>query len=231
MNHPWHQAGLELKRLLAEGIRTDIYLALESHGVFKTIGERVEAADTSTYQPMLLALQSYSSAIFILAITALHERQGPKYELHSVHGVLMHLRNNAQHIPVRQPIFLQQSMERLGAWNAVPHDAGVTQTRAVVDVLISKLPHYANNEALKALKDQRDKRIAHPERGDAKALATTTWDEALKLLEMPIEALAVCGACTNEGYVDNEGRPLMNTDAARAGVATRRILELPPPKR
>lgn len=231
MNHPWHPAALELKRLLADGIRSDIYLALESHGVFKTIGERVQAADASTYQPMLIALQAYSVAIFILAMTALHERQGPKYELHSVHGVLTHLRNNAQHIPVRQPIFLEQSMKRLGAWDAVPHDAGVAQTHAVVDVLISKLPHHANNEALKALKDQRDKRIAHPERVDASALATTTWDEALKLLHIPIEALAVCGAYTNEAYVDNEGRLLMSTDAARPGFATRRILELPPPNR
>jgi hypothetical protein len=95
MNHPWHPAALELKRLLADGVRSDIYLALESHGVFKTIGERVQAADASTYQPMLIALQAYSVAIFILAMTALHERQGPKYELHSVHGVLTHLRNNA----------------------------------------------------------------------------------------------------------------------------------------
>lgn len=40
MNHPWHPAP-ELKKLLADGIRTDIYLARESHSVFKTIGERV----------------------------------------------------------------------------------------------------------------------------------------------------------------------------------------------
>lgn len=38
MNHPSHPAALELKRLLVDGIRSDIYLALESHGVFKTIG-------------------------------------------------------------------------------------------------------------------------------------------------------------------------------------------------
>jgi hypothetical protein len=228
---PVSRAGQELRRLVADGVRADIYLALESHGIFKTIGERVAAADASTYQPMLLALQSYASAIFILSVTALLEREGQTFKLHSVHGALKHLRDNAADIPLKQPVFLQQSMQRLGAWDSVPHKQGVAQTLAVVDVLIAKLPHHSNCAALKALKEQRDKRIAHPERADAGALATTTWDEALKLLDIPIETLAVCGAFTNEGYVDNTGRLLMDTDAARAGMATRRVLELPPPKR
>jgi hypothetical protein len=43
----------ELKRLLPDGISTDIYLALEAHSIFKTIGEGVRAATASTYEPML----------------------------------------------------------------------------------------------------------------------------------------------------------------------------------
>jgi hypothetical protein len=87
MINPARPAVAELNRLVTDGIQTDIYLALESHGIFKTIGERTQAADASTYQPMLLALQSYASAIFILSITALLERQGQQHQLRSVHGV------------------------------------------------------------------------------------------------------------------------------------------------
>ncbi len=215
-----HQAIQEFKHILTEGVQTDIYLAHESHGVVKTIGERVAAANASTYQPALLALQSYATAIFILSVTALLEREGPTYKLHSVHGALKYLHDNAA--------YLEQSMQRLGAWNSVPRAAGVAQTQAVVNVLITKLPHHTNNTALKALKEQRDKRIAHPERIDANALATTTWDEALKLLDVPREALAVCGAYTSTAYVDNNGKLFAEGDAAFAAAATRRILDLPP---
>jgi hypothetical protein len=118
----------ELKRLLSDCISTDIYLALEAHSIFKMIGERVKAATASTYEPMLVALQAYSSEEFVLAVTRLLERQG-KYELHSVHGVLTFLRDNAADIPVKQPIFIQQSMERLGTWDLVPHGSGAEQSR------------------------------------------------------------------------------------------------------
>lgn len=228
MNGPATSAVEDMKRLLSDGIYTDIYLALEAHSIFKAIGERVPSAEASTYQPMLAALQFYSTAEFVLAVTRLLERQTAKYELHSVHGVLMFLRDKAAAIPVKEPIFIQQSMERLGMWDSVPHDSGVEQTRAVADALISKLPHHTNNESLKALKDLRNKRIAHPEKANPEALQTTSWNEALKLLQIPVEALAVGGAYTSMAYVDNKGRFRMEGDAARAGVATRKLLEPPP---
>ena len=130
----------ELNRLVSDGISADIYLALEAHGIFRAIGERVPLADASTYQSMLVALQAYASAEFVLAVTRLLERQGKTYELHSVHGVLMFLGDNAQDIPVQQPYWVQQSMERLGMWERMPHEPGVGQTLAVVDALLSKLP-------------------------------------------------------------------------------------------
>jgi hypothetical protein len=225
MVNPTRPAVIELNRLVIEGISTDIYLALEAHGIFRTIGERIPAANASTYQPMLVALQAYASAEFVLAVTRLLERQR-SYELHSVHGVLTFLRDNAQDIPVQQPIFIEQSMQRLGVWDSIPAEAGIEQTCAVVEALVLMLPHYAESASLNALKSLRDKRIAHPERSKPTGLPTTSWEEALKLLEVPREALAVCGAYTNVAYVDSTGRLMTDGDAARAGAATRRILEL-----
>lgn len=227
MNKPSTDPVQELNRLVTDGFSTDIYLAHEAHGIFRAIGERAPSAGASTYQFMLAALQAYASAEFVLAVTRLLERQRG-YELHSVHGVLMFLRDNAADIPVEQSIWIQQSMERLGEWERVPHEPGVGQTRAVVDTLLAKLPHHTDSAPLNALKLLRDKRIAHPERATPEGLPTTSWGEALKLLEIPIEALAVCGAFTSTAYVDDEGRYMMDADAARAGSATRRLLEAAP---
>jgi hypothetical protein len=228
MNKTSTDAARELSRLTSDGISTDVYLAHEAHSIFRAIGERAPSASASTYQPMLVALQAYASAEFVLAITRLLERQGSTYELHSVHGVLMFLSDNAQNIPMQQPRWIQQSMERLDMWDRVPHEPGTEQTRAVVDALLSKLPHHTNSGPLKALKDLRDKRLAHPERAMPEHLRTTSWGEALKLLEIPVESLGVCGAYTSPAYVDDQGRFLMEADAARAGNATRRLLEAAP---
>jgi hypothetical protein len=140
----------------------------------------------------------------------------------------MFLRDNAKDIPVQQPHWIQQSMERLGLGESVAHESGPEQTRAVVDALLSKLPHYTNSGPLKALKDLRDKRIAHPERATPEGIPTTSWAKALKLLEIPIEALGVCGAYTSTAYVDDQGQFMMSADAARAGNATRRLLAAAP---
>src|ERR1700730_17056700 len=140
MKKPGTNPVQELQRLVSDGISTDIYWPLEAHGIFRTIGERAPSATASTYQPMLVALQAYASAEFVLAVTRLLERQREAYELHRVNGVLMFLSDNAQDIPAQEPHWIQQSMERLGMWERVPHEPGVGQTRAVVDALLSKLP-------------------------------------------------------------------------------------------
>jgi hypothetical protein len=225
MNNQGIEPVHELKRLVFDGISTDIFLAHEAHDIFRAIGERTPNAAASTFQPMLVALQSYASAEFVLAVTRLLERQREKYELHSVHGVLMFLNDNASLIQVQEPQWVQQSMKRLDLWESLPHVPGPEQTHAVVTALLSKLPHHKDSEPLKALKDLRDKRIAHPERERSEGIATTTWEQALKLLEIPLEALSVCGAYISTAYVDGSGQYIMQTDAARAGNATRRLLE------
>lgn len=229
MNQPSSDPVHELSRLVSDGISTDIYLAFEAHGIFRTIGERVALADSSTYQPMLVALQAYASAEFVLAVTRLLERQRT-YELHSVHGVLMFLRDNARDIPVQQPLWIQQTMERIGMWDRVPHEPGVAQTCAVIEALMSQLPHYTNSGPLKALKELRDRRIAHPERARPEGISSTSWEEALRLLDIPVEALGICGAYLSVAYLGDNGRYMMDMDAARAGYATRRLLEATAPK-
>ena len=186
----------ELNRLVTDGIYTDIYLALEAHHIFRSIGERVPSANASTYQSMLVALQAYASAEFVLAATRLLERQRRAYELHSVHGVLTFLGDHAHDIPVQEAVWIQQSMERLKMWDQVAHMREAEQTRAVVEILVSKLPHHTTSTALKALKALRDKRIAHPEKSTPEGFVTTSWKNALELLEIPVEALSICGAYT-----------------------------------
>lgn len=54
-----HRPLVEFKRLVTDGISTDIYLAYEAHDIFRQIGERAQLAGNSAYQPMLVALEQW----------------------------------------------------------------------------------------------------------------------------------------------------------------------------
>jgi hypothetical protein len=211
----------ELFTMVHSGPNADIFLALQARHIFGAIGEHAEQINASSYRPVFAVLQSYASDIFVLAVTRLLERE-KNYPLRSVHGVLEFLRVHASEIPLKEPVFVIQALLRLGYESDAFGGAG--QTAAVVGVLLGRLPHYADNVALDALRTLRDKRIAHPERLEAESLPTTTWEDAETLLKIPIEALAVCGAYLSTGYVDNEGHLFMDSDAQMAANSIRRLL-------
>jgi hypothetical protein len=214
----------ELRATVHEGPFADIFLALQARHVFQVIGEHAQRVETSTFQPAFSTYQSYASDSFILAVTRLLERPSGRYRLQSMPAVLEFLRKHAGQIPVREPIFLEQSMQRLGVWSQVASLSGTTLTTAVVDVLLGRTPNPDENEALNALKTLRDKRIAHPERVVVESLPTTTWNKADALQRVPIEALATCGAYLSEAFVDAQGDLFEGSNAKRAGFATSRAL-------
>jgi hypothetical protein len=211
-------------RIVREGPFADIFLALQAQHLFQAIGEHAPQVESSTYQPAFATFQTYASESFVLAVTRLLEPASQRHPLQSMPGVLAFLEQHADQIPVREPIFLQQSMERLGEWQRLASITGPDLTRAAVDVLLGKMPRHQDSQALDALKTLRDKRIAHPERVAVESLPSTTWESALSLLNIPTEALAVCGAHTSEAYVDSEGRLFIVNDPKRAGFATVRAL-------
>jgi hypothetical protein len=216
-------AAAELSKIVREGPFTDIFLALQARNVFQVLGQHADRVNSSSFAPAFGMFQSQASDAFILAITRLLEREREHYPLQSVHGALCFLARNAAKIPVSEPVFLEQSMQRMG-YAEIPSSDLERQTHAVVEILISRLPHHSENRALEVLKTLRDKRIAHPERVKVESLPATTWQDAESLLKIPTEALAILGGYTSDAYVDSTGRLLMETDAKVASIATVRLM-------
>jgi hypothetical protein len=217
-------AASEMLQIVQEGPFTDIFLALQARHLVQAIGEHADGINTSSFKPLFAAVQSHAADCFILAVTRLLEREGSRYPLQSVQGALLYLRAHATQLPLREPVFLEQSMDRLGYWPQLEALHGAQLTEAVVDALLGRLPHLAENNALNALKTLRDKRIAHPERVRVESLPATTWEDADTLLKIPIEALAVLGGYFSTAYVDNQGRLLTDTDSQVAANAMRRLV-------
>lgn len=214
----------QLRLMVIQGLVSDILLALESRHVFEAIGEHAALVDASTYKPTFATFQYYAMHQFVLAISRLYD-QPRGYPLQSAHGVLKFLREQADQLQIQQPIFLEQSMQRLRSWfDPVRSARGPAQTIAAVDVLAGRLPREAENAALGAVRTLRDKRIAHPEHIAVELLPSVTFQDAETLLKIPLEILAVCGAYLNTAFVDNEGAFIMETDAQRPAHSTRRVL-------
>ena len=103
----------KLSTMVNDGPFADIFLALQARHIFVAIGEHAERINASSFQPVFATLQTYASDSFVLAITRLLERE-KRFPLQSVHGVLEFLKAHASEISLKQPVFLQQAMERLG---------------------------------------------------------------------------------------------------------------------
>jgi hypothetical protein len=215
----------QLRSMVADGLASDIFRAIESRHLFEAIGEHAERVNESSYRPTFAALQWYASDQFALAITRLLERQNRSYPLQSAHGVLEFLRLHASEITIQEPVFLMQSMQRLRTWfGTVESTSGAEQTAAAVEILAGRLPRHEENVALRSLRALRDKRIAHPERLSVESLPGTTFQDAETLLKIPMEVLAVCSAYLGIAYVDSYGAFMMDSDAKRPANATRRLL-------
>jgi len=206
--------------MVHDGPFADIFRALQAKEIFATIGEHAGKINASSFQPVFATLQSYASDSFVLAVTRLLDRERNQYQLQSTHGVLKFLKAHIEEIPLKEPVFVRQAGMRLG----YRIDSFEENPTAIVDVLMDRLPHPDENLALNQLKALRDKRIAHPERISAESLPAPTWESAMTLLKIPTEALAVSGAYTSTGFVDNQGRLLIDSDAKRAAFATLRLL-------
>jgi hypothetical protein len=215
----------ELKSMVSTGPASDIFKAEQALNLSAAVGESADAVNASTFSQLFSTVQAYATEQFVLAVNRLLEPQ-KRYSLLSLPGVLAFFGEHAADLTLEQPTFLEQAMDRLGLWtDEIRAATGPDQTRAVVSALQSQLPPANQNAALDALKTLRDKRIAHPEKVAAEAIPRTTWDEAEKLLVMPRQAVAVCGAYYSMAYTDNDGRYFMTTDADTAGYAMRRLFK------
>lgn len=213
----------QLDKMLEEGPAKDIFRAEEALGITNAIGAQADAINASDFRPALVAMQAYSIEQFILAINRLFDRP-QRYRLRSLPAVAEFALEHVGQLPLQQP-WHDPTLERLGvSLQDLAKLEGVEATAFVIRALREAMPTPESHYGLKGLKATRDKQLAHPEHVEAETLPRATWEQAEALLSLAKEMTGTLSACTNTGYVDNDGDYLGTYDSEMTIVNLRRML-------
>lgn len=219
-----------LAELVKAGVLTDIFKAERAYEVLKTIGENAEAINTSesNFGELLGTLQGHAQTEALISIARLYDRPSTRYPTRCLQSLLDELEAKAELLPpIVERYNLASELSRLGmcseraALLGPAPDADVT--RAMVAFIRERLVQPSVLESIERVKTFRDKFIAHNEA--AHSIEGPTWSAVLQLLALAQELVGIVGWAYLSTVYIHEGQYLPSSDAKRAGLAMRRMLE------
>jgi len=165
---------------------------------------------------------------FVLSVTKIYEKPNKRYPNLSIPSLLEFVEQNAVQLKFLEPLLVQRGLGFLGQdiseFEAA--DTAVKKNIVIARTLRKAIPDVESNEALRALKKLRDKKIAHSEDVNVDMIEKTTWEQAEKLLVLPRGIVSLIGdAYLATVYWDDEGNYLGSMDGSRVGRSLRRVIK------
>jgi HEPN superfamily AbiU2-like protein len=169
----------------------------------------------------------------ILTVAQLFEKLGKRHPIHSIPAAIAFLDNHADALVIEQRLGLLQSLARLGASvTDVRESSDPELTRFVARFFEKQASRIDVGEegdttrALTALKSLRDKVVAHGEAVRLEDLPKPTYADIDRIVAL---ARAFVGAVAfgylTVAYEDDRGDSSISSDAERAEISLRRLLE------
>jgi len=230
--NPEERAKEGLKSLFNEGLMIDIFQADESISLYKMIGLNAEGINKYNFGELFGALQGVLSDRLVLSLNKLFEVE-KKNPSRSIPSVLTYLEKNAFILKINSKSKLISGLNELGG------DGDFSENDPLPDsefskILVSRLrqfiPHHKGDTKLSktliALRESRDKRIAHNEHIESTRIAGVTWNECIELLDFAKKFTATIGF----GYLSlmmqwPSGEYILSDDAERRSVALKRLFK------
>ena len=136
----------------------------------------------------------------------------------------------AEELPIAQRELLQRDLGNLGVKKEdMDGLSRPDMNRLAAKTFGGQLPDPGDNpdlqETLNALRTMRNKQIAHHEGVSAEEIPKTQWGKIPPLLDVPKRVIGSIGhAYLQTAYVYNDGAYSLTSDAERASLALRRLL-------
>lgn len=164
-----------LNDIIVKGLLEDIIKAERAYLQARTIGENFEAINASDHNIVLGMCQVAFSDAQTLAVTRMFDKPDKKFPTRSVCVILDILGKHAEELPILQPDALFDALRVPQCQRPTLEELNTSElTRAVVKHFQDDMP----TDALKRLKESRDKLLAHNEAIDAAARNLPTWGDA-----------------------------------------------------
>jgi hypothetical protein len=223
----------KLKDIISEGVVVDIYKADQAISIFDEIGKASEVLNRDNFGNLFGSIQGYMTDQLILSLTKIYERPNKNYPTRSIPSALKFLEEHSEYIKIKESWFLDGKLSGLGiSESQIRCMTENEKTRVLIKELRKNMPSVdpSNPEKLskpmEALRDARDKKIAHNESISVEKLAHTTWEEIYPFLKFAKKAVGIIGiSYLDIGYEVNDESYLPSSDAKRTGTALRRLFK------
>lgn len=228
MNTKGNQIREKLTAFFDQGIIADIFKSDECLGLFQSMGKRSKAINAVNYGPVFSAIQYALFERLVLSLTKIFERD-KKSPCRSIPSILDMLEKNAHAFSIEDKAYLEKMLKKYGieikaeVWKK---DAEVTRewTKLFRPIVPSHEDPTKMGLALKSLRSQRDKRVAHNEHIALSKIPNVYWKDIDQLLDFSKAFAGMVGRVyLRTIYVDDNGRYFMSSDARIASNALRRL--------
>lgn len=227
------EAEERLRNYLHEGIAVEIFWADQAYTLAEEIGKHAEQINAANLGELLGSLQLILSDRHTLSIAKIFDPKKKKYSTRSIPVTLTLLEKNAELWRVPQRRTLHQALIEAGSDGShVEQLSNAELTHAIVAHFRNTLPdpkRIGSNRlslSLDALRQSRNKVIAHNEDIEMSALQQPTWGEATSLLNYAKEFVATIEfGYLNLFFGQGSDDYIPTHDARRISIALRRLLK------
>jgi hypothetical protein len=227
------EAESRLRDYLLNGIAAEIFQADQAYSLAKEIGRYAERINAANFGDLFGSLQIMLSDRQTLSIVKIFD-SAKRYPTRSIPGTLDLLQSEAECWRLREPQRLRQVLTSAGSdASEVKQMDDVELNRAVVAHFRDTLPGPKRlnpdnlSLSLSALRQSRDKMIAHNEDINVASFQILTWGDATLLLNYAKHFVGTIGS----GYLglhfgESSENYHLSDDARRASNSLRRLLKV-----
>ncbi len=223
----------QLRDIVSNGLVIDVFKAEQAAMLFETIGDASDLINKSSFGDLFGTIQGMTVDQLYLATSRMYDKP-TQYELRSLPSLINFLSSESNKLNVVDRPFL---ISWLNEETSIGSDILVAKgdpelTTILAECIQNNCPAFnlenpkQLTEIMCAVRDVRDKRIAHHEQIDVIKLRTATWSEFELLLDFMKSIISVVGRCyLSTGYSSDVGTYFLSADAKRVSRGLRCLLK------
>ncbi|AUB42272.1 hypothetical protein COO91_08389 [Nostoc flagelliforme CCNUN1] len=179
-----------LQDIVNNGIKFDLLAAETAIVLYETIGNYQSELADKNFEHLFGTIQLLLAKDIVLSISKIFDHND-RFSLRSLYAAIKIINNNSHELKIQYRIQLE---EKLGIWGldrkCLIAMTDSELTTIVAKVLNDKMPF---KDDMKAIKNIRDKRLAHDESIDEAKISVIMWQELDNLVELAKSILGIIG--------------------------------------
>ena len=218
----------QIKDIIENGVVKDIFLFERSHAMIQTIKKHSDTIDSNkeNFKDLFITIYSALTTEAVLAVARIYDNPNKNYPTRCLKGMLEHLIAYSKELPeIKEPYQLKLSLET----KIVPddlikaiQDSPTTFPNLLSDFIKKELEKPENVDAIKKLKDLRDKAMAHNER--VAQIDEPSWVALNDLCDLSKYVVgALSWAYFSTAYTVN-GKYILTDDAQKTSYSLTRLI-------